>query len=151
MSANQYVPIRVSTLRGNLKIPFDAYVTLASKHILFCRKGDSFEGGRLDRLKKKKLKKMFILQDHENAYRDYITENIESAYDNKSTKSLEERSEVIQGSQQAAADEVMDSPENESNYSNAKAGSGKYVDYLLSNDNALQSILKIEIRDNKTL
>ena len=62
MSANQYVPIRVSTLRGNLKIPFDAYVSVASKHILFCRKGDSFGGDRLDRLKKKKLKIMFILQ-----------------------------------------------------------------------------------------
>lgn len=53
MSATDYLPIRVSTLRGDLQISFDTYVLINQKYILFCRKGDSFEGERLSRLKKK--------------------------------------------------------------------------------------------------
>ena len=44
MDATEFLPIRVSTLRGDLKIPFSAYVKVAGKHICFCREGDSFEG-----------------------------------------------------------------------------------------------------------
>ena len=81
MESSDFVPIRVSTLRGDTKISFDTYVNIAEKNILFCRKGDSFEGERLNRLKKKKLKKMFILKEQEEDYRNYLTKNIEEAYD----------------------------------------------------------------------
>ena len=53
-----YVPIRVSVLRGDQKIGFDAFLEVNSKYILYLRKGDSFEGARLDRLKEKKVKKI---------------------------------------------------------------------------------------------
>ena len=71
-----YTPIRVSTLRGDLKIPFDAYVRVAGKYILYLRKGDSFEGKRLNKLKEKKLRTMFIPFDSLKHYRSYMTENI---------------------------------------------------------------------------
>ena len=57
-----YTTIRVSTLRGDQKINFDAYLKIGEKMVLYVRQGDSFEGDRLKRLKEKKLKKMFILQ-----------------------------------------------------------------------------------------
>lgn len=148
MSANEYIPIRVSTLRGDLKIPFDAYVKVASKHILFCRQGDSFEGDRLVRLKKKKLKKMYILPEHEEPYRRYISESIEAAFDNNSDKSIEDRAAVIQGAQQAAAEDVMENPEDQHSYHLAKKGSAKYVEFILNNSEATKSILAIKNADN---
>lgn len=148
MSAIEYIPIRVSTLRGDLQIPFDAYVRVASKHILFCRKGDSFQGDRLQRLKKKRLKKMYILPEHEGPYRKYITESIDAAYDNNSEKSIEDRCAVIQGAQQANAEEVMENPEDKHSYSVAKEGSEKYVNFILNNHDAMKSVLAIQNLDN---
>lgn len=147
MEATDFVPIRVSTLRGNLKIPFDVYVKVAGKHILYCRKGDSFEGSRLQRLKEKKLKKMYIINEHEPLYRSYLTESIESAFDNSKNQPIENRAQVIQGAQQAAAEDVMDDPESPELYQVAKTGSSRFLDFVIKNREALRAVIDIENSD----
>lgn len=148
MEANQFVPIRVSTLRGDLKIPFDVYVRIAGKHILYCRKGDSFEDQRLQRLKEKKLKKLFILNNDEIKYRTYMQQNIDSSFDGSFGKPIEIRAQVIQGAQQSAAEDVMDNPESDAFYSVAKEGSRRYVEFLLMETHAIRSIMNIENTDH---
>lgn len=147
MEANEFVPIRVSTLRGDLKIPFDVYVRVAGKHILYCRQGDSFEGQRLSRLKEKKLKKLFIITDHEGHYRSYLTESINQAFEGSKGKPIETRAQVIQGAQQAAAEDVMEDPDSPELYKVAKEGSTRFVDFLLQNQEAIRAIIQIENSD----
>lgn len=147
MSTQDYVSIRISTLRGDLKIPFDAYVKINQKFIVFCRKGDSFEGSRLERLRSKKLKKMFILPDQESMYRKYMKDSIDAAYSSDSGKSLEVRAQIIQGSQQANAEEVMENVSDEKTYQEAKESSQKFVEFLLKENNALNAILNVENQD----
>jgi putative nucleotidyltransferase with HDIG domain len=138
-----HLPIRVSTLRGDQQIDFDAYVKINEKFVLYLRKGDSFEGQRLLRLKEKKLKKMFILEHDETQYRSYLNRNIEMAY-NDSSKSLETRSEIIQGAQQSHAEEVMENPENEAAYNEAKSACNQFVEFLNKEQLAVDQILRIE-------
>jgi putative nucleotidyltransferase with HDIG domain len=142
-----YVSIRVSTLRGDQKIDFNAYVKINDKMILYLRRGDSFEGDRLKRLKDKKLRKMYILTDEEVSYRDYLQKNIETAYDNNSNKDMQTRAEVIQGAQQSNAEEVFENPENAECYNYAKDAAGKYVSFIMSNAEAMQTVMKIENTD----
>ncbi|MFN9068336.1 MAG: hypothetical protein ACK5V3_13970, partial [Bdellovibrionales bacterium] len=142
-----YISVRISTLRGDQKISFDTYVKINDKMILYLRKGDSFEGGRLSRLKEKKLKKMFIQPGDEGYYREYMQKNIEMAYDNKSGKDIQTRSEIIQGEQQANTEEVFDRPENVEAYLSAKDTSAKYVQFLMSNHDAVKAVMKIENND----
>lgn len=141
-----YLPIRVSTLRGDQKTDFDVYLKIGEKMILYVRTGDSFEGDRLQRLKEKKLKKMFILPEHEKRYRDYISKSLEAAYDNKSGKDLQTRAEIIQGQQQANAEELFDNPDQKT-YATTKEDINKYVNFLMTNDKAVNSIFKIENSD----
>lgn len=147
MDAKDFVSIRVSTLRGDLKINFDAFVKIAGKHILYLRKGDSFEGQRLQRLKEKKLKKMYIRPDEEPAYRKYMSANIEMAYDNSPERSIETRSEIIQGAQQAATEDVLENPETEAFYNVAKDSSGRFAHFIRSEQKALEALLKIPNSD----
>jgi HD-GYP domain-containing protein (c-di-GMP phosphodiesterase class II) len=141
--SNEFVPIRVSTLRGDQPIDFNAYIQVAEKHILYLRKGDSFEGERLKRLKDKKLRKMFIVPDDENHYRNYLSKNIEMAYDNKSNKNIVTRSEIVQGAQQSNTEEVMENADNVEAYNTAKDAAGRYVEFL-KNESALAAIMNIE-------
>ncbi len=143
-----YVPIRVSTLRGEQKIDFNAFLKINDKYILYLRRGDSFEGQRLGRLKEKKLRKMFILSEDESNYRTYLSRNIEIAYDKSSSQTLENRAAIIQGSQQSNVEEVMESPENKALYEEAKDAAGKYVDFLMNEDEAFGQIMKIENVDH---
>lgn len=142
-----YVSIRVSTLRGDQKINFDAYVKINDKMILYLRRGDSFEGMRLNRLKEKKLKKMFIQPTDESHYREYMQKNIEMAYDNKSGKDIQTRAEIIQGQQQSQAEEVFEHPEEAEAYLQAKDAAGKYIQFLLSNNDAVKTVLNISNTD----
>lgn len=142
-----YVSIRVSTLRGDQKINFDAYVKINDKMILYLRRGDSFEGARLKKLKEKKLKKMFIQPADENHYRDYMQTNIEQAYDNNSKKDINTRAEIIQGEQQSKAEEVFENPGEAKAYIEAKDAVDKYVQFLLTNNEAIKAVLNIENTD----
>lgn len=139
--------MRVSTLRGDQKISFDLYVQLGPKHVLFIRRGGSFEGARLDRLREKKLKKMFIIPEDEAHYRSYIEGNIERAYDPKSGAAIEDRAAVVQGLQQASAEAVIEDPTDAKAYSEAKDGSQRLVDFLTKEEKALKSLLSIENAD----
>lgn len=142
-----FVSIRVSTLRGDQKITFDAYVKINDKMILYLRRGDSFEGARLQRLKEKKLKKMFIEPNDEGHYREYMQKNIEMAYDNSSGKDIQTRSEIIQGQQQSNIEEVFDDPGQAEAYLNAKDAAAKYVQFLVSNAKGLQAIMSVQNTD----
>jgi putative nucleotidyltransferase with HDIG domain len=141
--ADEYVPIRVSTLRGDQKIDFDAYLKINDKFVHYVRKGDSFEGERLQRLKAKKLKKMFILPTHEEGYRQYLHKNIEMAYDKNSGKSMQTRAEIVQGNQQSQTEAVMENPENEAVYNDAKDAASKFVNFIMNEDAAIGHILGI--------
>lgn len=139
-----YAPIRVSTLRGDQKIPFDAYVHVAGRYILLCRQGDSFEGDRLDRLRGKKLSKMFILPDHQKAYDLYMHENIERAYSGSQGKPLEIRTQIIHGALQAAAEDLIEDPASSKFYEVAIEGARRFKGFLRSELQALEHLLNFK-------
>lgn len=147
MSANDYLPVRVSTLRGKLEISFDLYVLVNERFICYCRKGDHFHGDRLDRLKKKNLKKMYILKEHEEHYKTYLRKNIDLAY-SSTNEEIEDRALVIQGAQQALTENLMESPDDNNLFELAVESSRKYVEFILNENHALRSILQIENPDN---
>ncbi len=139
----EYVPIRTSTLRGDQQTDFDIYIKIASKYILYIREGASFEGSRLGKLKEKKLKKLYILSENEANYRNYLSANIEAAFDKSSQKSIEERGEIIQGIQESQTEELMDDPTNEIQYQTAKKGCSRFADFIMAENNAVKSILAV--------
>lgn len=143
-----HVPIRVSTLRGDQGIDFDVFVKINEKFILYCRKGDSFEGTRLTRLKEKKLKRLFILENEETHYRQYLDRNIQMALDQKSGKPLEIRTEIIQGSAQSKTEEVFENPDNVQGYQDAKDGALQFAEFLQKENQALGHILNMKNVDN---
>ncbi len=134
-------------MRGDHKIPFEAYILLDGKYVHYLRQGDSFEGHRLERLKSKKLKKLYIQTESEALYRKYVEQNIDSAYTQKD-KDLKTRAEVIQGDQEFHAEEVFENPKDSVAYNKAKIAAGKYVEFLMQNSTAANSILSIQNSDH---
>jgi len=142
-----FTPIRVATLRGDIKIPFDVYVRVAGKHILYCRQGSSFEGLRLERLKAKKLKKMYVRSEDEIPYKQYLEQSIDAAYSN-TAGALDVRTEVIQGFQQAKAEEYMENPLDKTTYDHIKSSSQRFTEFIEHNPDAVRALLKIPNTDS---
>ncbi len=142
-----FAPIRISVLRGDQKIGFDCYIEVAGKQLLYLRKGDSFEGARLAKLKEKKVKKMLIREEDEQLYRDYMARNIDMAYDKNSSQSLENRANIVQGLQQSNTEAVFENPADEVAYAAAKEGSQRFTDFLMAEDKAIKNLLALENAD----
>jgi putative nucleotidyltransferase with HDIG domain len=142
--AMDYVSVRVSTLRGDQKIDFNAYIKINDKMVLYLRRGDSFEGERLKRLKEKQVRKMFIISADETKYRDYMQKNIELAYTEPSNVDLQYRAEIVQGQQQSNTEEMFENPDNVESYNNSKDAAAKYVHFLMSNSQAVSAVMSIQ-------
>lgn len=137
----EYVPIRVATLRGDQRINFDVYVRVAGKHILYCRKGDSFDGQRLVRLKEKRIKQLYIASTASGEYRNYLKQNVDVAYFNTSGKPLEVRCQIIKGIQEASTEAVLEDPGSSDAFEVLRADTKKYVEFLLTENDALRGII----------
>jgi HD-GYP domain-containing protein (c-di-GMP phosphodiesterase class II) len=148
MDANGFIPIRVSTLRGDLPISFDVYVRVADKYILYCRQGESFEDKRLQRLKEKKIKQLYIASSSEGDYRRYLSYNIEAAYAGVPEKPVETRAQIAQGLQQAATEDMLENSTIELQYDVFNGDTARYIRFVLEENQALRAILKIENSNN---
>jgi HD-GYP domain-containing protein (c-di-GMP phosphodiesterase class II) len=146
MSEEKFTPIRVASLRGDIKTPFDVYIHVAGKYILYLRKGSSFEGVRLNRLKAKKLKKLYVRPEDEIPYRQYLEESIDKAY--KAGPPLEVRAEVIQGFQQAAAEDFMEDPLNEFSYTHVRSSVQRFTEFLQREPDGVRAILTLQNIDH---
>ena len=141
------LPIRVSTLRGDKKIPFNAYIRVGKRHILYCRKGDSFEGERLERLKAKKLHRLFVTEPDYKLYREYLRINIEEAFDLSKKKDLLTRSQVIHGHQQALAEDIFEFPDEPTYYAMAKQSCQRLIPFMQKEELALKVFLTMPNED----
>jgi len=139
----EHTAIRVATLRGDARIPFDVYVKVAGKYILYCRRGDSFEGVRLDRLRAKKLRKMFVKTEDEIPYQQYLEENINNAYDNRQGKPLRIRTEIIQGFQQAKIESFVEDALDEFSYEHLRSSTQRFTEFIEHEPEALKELLEI--------
>lgn len=139
-----YLPLRVSTLRGDQPIDFSAYIKINDRYILYLRKGDSFEGQRLQRLREKKLKKMYIIPEDESNYRTYLSRNLALAFDPLSGKTLEVRCEIVQGIQQNTVEAIFENSESPEHYNKAKEDAERFVQFISNEARAAGIILKID-------
>lgn len=144
----EYTAIRVATLRGDMKIPFDVYIKVGSKHILYCRAGESFEGVRLERLRSKRLLKMHVSKADEIAYAQYLEQNLDSAYSDKPPRAMSIRAEVIQGFQQAATEDFFDDPLDEFTYKHLRSSAQRFVEFLETEPEGIKALLQIKNPDN---
>ena len=104
-----FIPIRTKTIRGNKPLFFNLYLNIREREVLYIKKNDPIEEERLQRLKNKKIKKVFIEADAEENYLKYLEANLNRIED-KSIP-LAERSSIIEGQAMCAVEDVFENPE----------------------------------------
>ena len=133
--------IRLSTLRGNRQIPFDAFVHVAGKYIPFCRRGELLEAERLDRLRRKHLKIMYVRDDERGEYESYVDGNIAVALDRANP--LTERAEILHGIVVARTEDVMEDTLNPAYYQAAATTAGHLVEFVMAEVGAAGALIKV--------
>jgi len=142
-----YVPIRLSTLRSDVPFTFDIHIKLKTKYLLYVRGGDDLEKERLKRLKRKKVKQLFISDEDEKKYQAFLEQELLDASTNPDMGSTE-RANVASGVATAAVEEIYENPLSEVAFKmTEKAGKGM-AEIVGKNEEVLAKIYSRETEDD---
>ncbi len=147
---NSYVSIRLSTLPTEVPLSFSLYIALKDRHLLYVRKGDDLEDNRLQSLKKKKVRKLFIEESSESDYQDFLGQRITDAIHSDAV-SAEERADVIGEVSEQAVEEVYKNPESKESFDGAKKAAGQLAELLGKNDDVLSNLFDRPPDDERSL
>jgi putative nucleotidyltransferase with HDIG domain len=140
-AAPNYIPVPVESLVDAGKIEFDLYVQLSSRHVLYLRKGDEFNAARLEKMREKNVKNMWILATDEPSYQVLYASRLDAAFDADSTSPIENRMGLIHQAQINVVQELLANPGNVGAYSTATNNAKRFTELMLKDDRALKSLL----------
>ena len=141
-----YLPIRVTTLKGQVKLGFNVYVQLPHKVLLYARSTDDIEEHRLKYLKNKKVRKLYINDTEESLYQDYVDRCLMSAMSDDSV-SLEEKSSLVVNAGEATAEKIYEDPHSKKSYDAAQNTATNLINVLAQNDEILKGIFDHKIEE----
>jgi HD-GYP domain-containing protein (c-di-GMP phosphodiesterase class II) len=91
----QYVPIKVSTLKAHKSFTFDLYLLINQKYILYLRLGDDIDDKRLNRLRNDATDRVYVSSDQMELYEIYISGAIDKAI-NDPSMSVDDKVEIVE-------------------------------------------------------
>ena len=141
-----FTPVRTSTLRGDQKSALTFFVEVAGKHI-FTSGAATTSRAIASRAQGEKSQEAAHPHRGRTRLPQYLSDNIDAAYDAKSNRPMETRGQIIQGLQQAASETVMENPDDPNAYAEAKDGSQRFVHFIMNQDRAIQSLMAVENLD----
>lgn len=78
-----YLSIRLNTLKPDISLGFDLFIKLPSKYIHYINSNDSIDTDVIDRLKTKKVRKVYIKDIEEDLYLDYLDRCLNDSFNDK--------------------------------------------------------------------
>ena len=142
-----------SSLIENTKIGCDLYIkgyaNGVPRYVLFCRGGDTFGNERKEELVRQNIKKLFIPARDLKSYFKYQESNLKTVLkDNK--RSSEEKSHVVYHVAKYLTQDLLGNPRSGVNIGRVTNWVDNTVSYILHDENAFTSLLKVTAHDYYT-
>lgn len=134
-----YVPIRTSTLRPKCDFTFDIYLQLSGKYVLYIKKGDDIQKERLQKLKAKKVRQMFIVDQDEPIYQQFLDQALFDVADDENL-SLDEKAEASQGVAATAVEDINENYDNKDSFVAAENAAKGLVQVIRKNPDILKDL-----------
>jgi putative nucleotidyltransferase with HDIG domain len=138
--------IRTTTLRPEVALGFDVYLLISGKHLLYVKRTDYLERARLDKLRDKNVRQVFIEEADKNAYETYLRSSAEAALENPKL-ATGERAAIVGAQSVAALESMFTSPESRESYEATRTAAANQVALLLKRPEALEPLLSIALMD----
>lgn len=136
----EFVPIRIKTLVPNSQVLFDIYIQLGERYVHYISKQDEFDGARIEKLKAKGVKKLYIPTEAEESYLEYLDQGLEGL--GSQEVSSEDKGALANDTLVTAAEIGERMIESQIKFTKTGENVGKIIDYLTNENEALKNILK---------
>jgi HD-GYP domain-containing protein (c-di-GMP phosphodiesterase class II) len=138
-----FVPIRLSTLKPGVDLPFDIYIKLKTRYLMYMKGGDDINESRIDNLKTKKIKQLFINCADELRYQGFLDDSLLRAA-TSNDMSASEKADVATGVASAAIEDMKDDPHSQASYRMAQRAAKGIVQIICKNSDVLKNIFARE-------
>lgn len=134
-----YLPIRLNTLRPGHQVIFDVFLRFGEKHVHYIRKSEPFEKDRITKLKEKGVKKLFIRDEDEPLYLDYLDAGLTTL--SNANIALSEKGTIAYDTLVTDAENAEHHFDTEQGYQKVEGRVGKVIQFLSSDRGALLNML----------
>lgn len=149
MAAKDYQAIRIGSISGDSQTPFDTYLQVGSRYVLYCRNGDFIDGDRLNRLKQKNIANLYILKSDMSAYEAYTKRNADAAYSHAAGTTIEVRADAIVVYNCSLIERLFSDLTNEDTYLELKSSSRRFLDFVCMEQEGLRALMNVPNPDLK--
>jgi HD-GYP domain-containing protein (c-di-GMP phosphodiesterase class II) len=145
MSSN-LIPIRLSTLKADIAFGFSILLRLNENYIKYIHPEDDIEQYRLDNLKQKKVKKVYIDSNDEGKYHNFLDRLLASTA--SGNMSAQAKTSIIAGATADALEKVYKDPSSKFAYTQTQKAASSLVNATQASPEILKEIFQIESEDD---
>ncbi|MFQ5962974.1 MAG: HD-GYP domain-containing protein [Candidatus Scalinduaceae bacterium] len=147
-----YFPISLNSLKTETIIGCDIYILMnvkgSTRYVLYCKGDAVFGGGKKEQLIKKNVNRLFIRKNDEQKYYEYLETNFQDIISDKKIPS-DEKAQIVHGTATNLVKDVFNDPRT-GNIDRSKTFAYNMVDYILKDEKAVHSLLKIATHEYYT-
>lgn len=136
-----FIPVRTTTLNCDFDLTFDVYLKLPHKYVLYVKKGNGVDHTSMERIRSKKVRKLYIEDKDEELYQKFLDYCLENSLSDQ-TAGLEQKARSAHNVAVVTGDKLYEEPGAQSAYQGAIKLSNNLFKLLSDNDQALGEFLK---------
>jgi len=141
MAAKDYQSIRIGSITGDSQTPFDTYLQVGGRYVLYCRNGDYIDGNRLNRLKQKNINSLYILKSDMSAYEAYTKRNADAAYTHSLGTALDVRADAIVVYNCRLIERLFADLTSEDVYLELRSSSRRFLDFVCMEQDGMRALM----------
>jgi HD-GYP domain-containing protein (c-di-GMP phosphodiesterase class II) len=139
---DKFLKVRLNSLNPVEPIPFDLFVLINNKQILYTRKGDKISADKLDKFESKAPDAFFIKDTDRPVYKKHIHETLKSGKLDAKAKAV-----ILRESSLTLIEELFESPDIERALKESKVIIGEFVDLMGEEPGAMAHLIGLSSHD----
>ena len=140
MEPASYFKIRVGSLLAEKPIPFDLYVLIGDKQVLYLREGESLGSEKIKKLDGADV--FFINANKRAAYKKFVHETL-----TEETWSITEKAEILRESSLALVEEIFENPNIENALDDSRELISDFVSFIDENPDGAAHLISLSTHD----
>ncbi len=142
LHTEKFLKVRLQSLNSSEPIPFDLYVLINSKQILYTRKGDFLTADKLSKFETKAPDAFFLKNEDRAAYKKNVGDNLRSSKLDPKRKAI-----ILRESSLTLVEELFESPDIKRALEESKEIIGQFVDLMGEAPEAMAHLIGLSSHD----
>lgn len=138
----KFLKVRLQSLNPLEALPFDLYLLINNKQILYTRKGDFLTADKLSKFENKAPDSLYLKHEDRAAYKKNVGDNLKSSKLDAKTKAV-----ILRESSLTLVEELFESPDIKRALTESKEIIGNFVDLMGEEPTAMAHLIGLSSHD----